>query len=85
MSISGILLVSVEVAFDANLQYKFAVEKYLKAISIDPKHLDARLNLSILYTDMGEFQKACNQLEKILEIEPDNKIARETLNSIKKE
>jgi len=39
------------VAFDANLQYKFAVEKYLKAISIDPKHLDARLNLSALYTD----------------------------------
>ena len=35
---------------------KTAEEEFLKAIKIDPGHLDARLYLGILYADMGELK-----------------------------
>ena len=50
-----------------------------------PTHLDARLYLSMLYADMGELQKACEQLRKILEIDPSHRGAREFLERIDKE
>jgi len=57
----------------------------LKAIEIDPTHLDSRLHLSLLYADMGDMQKACNQLRKILEINPTHRGAHEFLKRIEKE
>ncbi|MBW1614861.1 MAG: tetratricopeptide repeat protein, partial [Deltaproteobacteria bacterium] len=57
----------------------------LKAIEINPAHVDARLYLSLLYADMGELQKAAGQLRKILEIDPAHRGAREFLKRIEKE
>ena len=62
-----------------------AEKEFLKAIKIDPEHVDARLYLSMLYTDMGALQKACEQLRKILEIDPTHRGAHEFLKRIEKE
>jgi len=63
---------------------KLAEEEFLKAIEIDPAYLDARLYLSILYVDMGELQKAGEQLQKTLKIDPAHKMAQEFLERIEK-
>jgi len=39
----------------------------------------------MLYADMGELQKACEQLRKILDIDPTHKRAREFLKRIERE
>jgi hypothetical protein len=39
----------------------------------------------MLYADMGDLQKACDQLRKIIEIDPTDRIAREFLERIEKE
>jgi Tfp pilus assembly protein PilF len=62
-----------------------AEAEFLKAIEIDPEHIDARLYLSLLYADMGELQKAIQQLRTILEIDPNNAGARDFLKKIQKE
>ena len=64
---------------------RLAKEEFLKAIEIDPGHVDARLYLSILYADMGELQKADEQLRKILGIDPTNARARKFLERIEQE
>jgi tetratricopeptide (TPR) repeat protein len=64
---------------------KLAEKEFLSAISIDPEHVDARLYLSMLYADMGELQRACKQLRKILEIDPVHRGAHEFLERIEKE
>jgi tetratricopeptide (TPR) repeat protein len=60
-----------------------AEEEFLKAIAINPANLDARLYLSILYSEMGEIEKANGQLGEILKIEPNHPGAREFLERIK--
>jgi tetratricopeptide (TPR) repeat protein len=50
-----------------------------------PAHVDARLYLSLLYTDMGELEKASEQLREILEVDPAHTGAREFLERIEKE
>jgi Tfp pilus assembly protein PilF len=57
----------------------------LKAIELDPSHEDARLYLSLLYADMGELQKASQQLRTILEMNPNHAAARDFLERIEKE
>jgi len=43
------------------------------------------LYLSLLYADMGELQKAGQQLRTILEIDPNHGAARDFLQRIEKE
>jgi len=62
-----------------------AEKEFLQAIKINPAHLDARLYLSLLYADMGELKKACEQLRDILKIEPTHRGAHEFLKRIEKE
>ena len=45
---------------------KLAEEEFLKAIDIDPTHLDARLFLSIVYADRGEIKNHAINFEKSL-------------------
>jgi len=72
-------------AYQMSVVDNLAEEEFLKAIELDPTHVDARLYLSMLYTDMGELQKACEQLRKILKIDPSHRGAREFLERIEKE
>lgn len=64
---------------------KLAEEELLKAIDIEPTHMEARLFLSILYADRGETQKACHQLREILKVDPTNARALELLENIEGE
>ena len=73
------------IAYQRSVADKLAEREFLEAIKIDPAHVDARLYLSLLYADMGELQKACGQLRKILELEPTHRRAREFLERIEKE
>jgi len=58
--------------------------EFLTVIKIDPGHVDARFYLSMLYADMGELKKAAEQLHELIEIEPANARARESLERIEK-
>ena len=60
-------------------------EEFLKAINIDPTHLEARLYLGMLYADGGKMLEACQQLREILRIDPTNDRARRLLEKIEKE
>jgi tetratricopeptide (TPR) repeat protein len=51
----------------------------------DPRHVEARLLLSMLYADWGELQMAADQLRKVLEIDPTNARARKFLERIERE
>jgi tetratricopeptide (TPR) repeat protein len=62
----------------------FALYFFLKAIKRAPAFLEARLNLSMIYAQRGEFQKAMAQLRRILEIDPDHAAAKELLQSLEK-
>ena len=62
-----------------------AEEGFLRAIEIDARHVDARPYLSILYADVGDLQKACEQLRNILEIDPTHTRVREFLERIERE
>jgi Tfp pilus assembly protein PilF len=64
---------------------RLAEEEFLKAIDIDPTHLEARLYLGMLYADEGEIPKACQQLGEILKIDPTNERARGLLEKLEKE
>jgi tetratricopeptide (TPR) repeat protein len=71
--------------FRQGMADKLAEEEFLKTIDIDPRHIESRLYLSILYADRGELQKAGRQLKKILQIDPTNERARNLLEKIEKE
>ena len=45
---------------------------YQKAIQINPNHIDAHNNLGVIFTQLGESQKAINCFEKAIKIEPEN-------------
>ncbi len=71
--------------YRSNLDDRIAEKEFLEAIRIDPGHLDARLYLSLLYTDMGQLKMAAAQLRKILELDPINERALMFLEAIEKE
>lgn len=75
------LAVALQINSDDNL----AEAAFLRAINIDPRHLEARLHLSMLYVDLGQRQKALEQLRKILEIDPTHSMARQFLKNIESE
>jgi len=75
----------VALAYQRGLADIRAEEEFLTTLEIDPGHIDARLYLSLLYADRGELQKACEQLRRILEINPTNRGAREFLERIERE
>jgi predicted TPR repeat methyltransferase len=52
---------------------------YCKAITLRPKHREARKLLALAHTTLGEIEKATNILQEWLEEEPDNPIARHML------
>ena len=72
-------------AYQRSVADNLAEKEFLEAIKIDPAHVDAGLYLSLLYTDMGELQRAGEQLRNILEIDPIHRGAREFLERIEKQ
>ncbi|PIU83163.1 MAG: hypothetical protein COS68_05295, partial [Elusimicrobia bacterium CG06_land_8_20_14_3_00_38_11] len=54
---------------------KSAKENYIKAISINPSLIDARLNLGIAYYYEGKLKESSAEFEKALELDPKNSSA----------
>lgn len=54
---------------------KSAKENYIKAISINPSLIDARLNLGIAYYYEGKLKESSEEFEKVLELDPKNSSA----------
>jgi tetratricopeptide (TPR) repeat protein len=54
------------VAYWAVMDFKAERESYLRALSLDKKHVPARLYLAHNHLDKGEWQKALTQYEKVI-------------------
>jgi cytochrome c-type biogenesis protein CcmH/NrfG len=50
---------------------------------LDPADYEARNNLGVAYAKQGKLDQAIAQWEKVLEIEPQNKSAKENINKAK--
>ena len=61
-----------------------AISEEKKAIFTDPSNFSAYYELGLAYEEKREAQKAIESYEKVLEIEPDFKKAREKLEHLKK-
>ena len=53
-----------------------AETSFKEAKRLDPKNLDALLALALLYSDLGESEKAIPLLQKVLSLDPYNDDAR---------
>jgi tetratricopeptide (TPR) repeat protein len=59
-----------------------AAAAYERAISIDPGHVDALINLGMLSYDHADLDKAAECFDRAVELAPDNAIARFNLGSV---
>jgi tetratricopeptide (TPR) repeat protein len=60
----------IGVSLEAAGQMKAAVDEHLRALEIDPKYVQAHLNLITLYAKLGEGDKAEKHYRATLEINP---------------
>ena len=54
-----------------------------KAIKINPENTDLHINMGILYSNLGDKQKAKEEFGKALQIDPQNQKAKQQLELIK--
>ena len=66
-------------------RYAEAVAEYEKALEISPEHPAIHRNLGILLAMLGRKQEAIVHLRKVLQIVPNEPMARETLDSLEAE
>lgn len=59
-----------------------AIEAYLAALSLEPKDLDANMNLSACYFDQGEYDQAEKYAKVAIDIAPTNAAAKYNLGLI---
>jgi tetratricopeptide (TPR) repeat protein len=59
-----------------------AVEQFQHALEINPRYLEARLNLAITLRDMGRAEEAREQFRIALDIDPENTLARNALSDL---
>src|SRR5215831_4615931 len=57
-------------------KYREAAIQYSNAIQVDPRFASAHYQLALTYLKLGESNRAFQQLNRTLEIEPDNYPAR---------
>lgn len=53
-------------------KYDKAEESFVKAIMINPKNIDAMFNLSVIYLEKGDKEKACAILEELYKLQPED-------------
>jgi DNA-binding transcriptional MerR regulator len=61
---------------------KEAAAAYERAISIDPGHVDALINLGMLFYDHADLEKAAKCFDRAVQLAPDNAIAQFNLGSV---
>ena len=71
-------------AYGESNRPELATRAFLTGLEINPESLDNRFGLAMAYHDMGDSQKAVEEIKKILNIDPSYSPAREWLERIKK-
>jgi len=69
--------------FDERGDYPMASFYYILTLKKNPKNIKALINLGIMYYEFNMEERAIQTFQKVLEIEPDNDIAKENLKIIK--
>lgn len=54
-------------------------------LTLDPDHLKAKLNLSVAFSKQGDQEGAATILEKVLEQDPENTIAKRNLRVLRQQ
>ena len=67
---------------EANARFTEAIEQYEKALTIEPQHPAIHRNLGILLSRLGRNEEAIPHLRKVLQLVPNEPLARETLEAI---
>jgi tetratricopeptide (TPR) repeat protein len=59
-----------------------AIAEYEKALTRDPMHADARLNMATALARLGRMDQASRELTRLVEQDPDNAVARTNLGVV---
>lgn len=62
-----------------------AEESYLNALSLEPGYIHAQNNLGAAYYEQGRINEAIQAFEKALELDPNNRTARDNLKTLMEE
>lgn len=63
-------------------KYEEAAQNYQEAIHQNPAFHQAYYNLSLVYTQLGDFEQAINSIKKAIELEPNDKAYQEMKKTI---
>ncbi|MGQ9657241.1 MAG: tetratricopeptide repeat protein [Fimbriimonadales bacterium] len=59
-----------------------AIDQFVAAIRINPRYVEAHINLAIAYYELGYTEQAKAHYQQVLEYDPDNRVAREALQRL---
>lgn len=59
-----------------------AIDQFTVAIRINPRYVEAHINLAIAYYELGYTEQAKAHYQQVLEYDPDNRVAREALQRL---
>jgi tetratricopeptide (TPR) repeat protein len=59
-----------------------AIDQFIAAIRINPRYVEAHINLAIAYYELGYTEQAKAHYQQVLEYDPENRVAREALQKI---
>jgi len=65
-----------------NGKYDKAIEEFKKAIALNPGKSETYYNLGLVYEAKNNLEEARKMYEKAIEIDPNNKLAKEHLEKI---
>ncbi len=71
------------IAYGNNGMIDDAVHEFEIALTINTYSSKARLNLALLYYENGRYEEAQVQLDEVLAVQPDNKLANNLLNELR--
>ncbi|MCS7301574.1 MAG: tetratricopeptide repeat protein [Fimbriimonadales bacterium] len=59
-----------------------AIDQFITAIRINPRYVEAHINLAIAYYELGYVEQAKAHYQQVLTIDPSNRVAREALQQL---
>jgi Flp pilus assembly protein TadD len=71
------------IAYGNNGMIDDAVHEFEIALKINPYYIKARLNLALLYYENSRYEEAQVQLDEVLAVQPDNKLANNLLQELR--
>lgn len=71
------------IAYGNNGMLDDAVHEFEIALKINPYYIKARLNLALLYYENSRYEEAQVQLDEVLAVQPDNKLANNLLHELR--